>query len=189
MEHEQVQLGLQVFRFGSGDRDNPEALKFHKLRGRALHEMFDDDSNTEVVAWGDTEDDKAHESVTIALIIKALAWIAANPVAGTVATGAAGSLASKIIEKALEDLPADYLKDGIKYVIEKLWRSWKTWRLTATKQEETKKIKGIAFRRPKDWKVIVEVELNEDEDGNDLVMIIRHNGKPRTIHLDLTTSE
>jgi hypothetical protein len=53
---------------GLGDK-SPRALELHRMRSRALHEVFDQDNNWNVI-WGDTDDTIPHEWVDLILHLK-----------------------------------------------------------------------------------------------------------------------
>ncbi len=50
--------------------DSSYALELHQRRKEALHEVFDNEKGLEVLEWGGTDDDVAHELVTLALAVK-----------------------------------------------------------------------------------------------------------------------
>lgn len=45
--------------------DSPRAMDLHRLRAQALHEIFDHEQDWKVVQWGDTDDTRPHEDVTL----------------------------------------------------------------------------------------------------------------------------
>lgn len=67
-----TELGLTVWRRldnrneGLPD-DSPRAKELHLLRAEALHQAFDAPGPLQVVQWGDTDDEQAHESVELVL--------------------------------------------------------------------------------------------------------------------------
>jgi hypothetical protein len=51
--------------------DSPEAWELHRRRAEGLHEALDASGPIQVVAWGDTDDEQAHESVELLLAVAA----------------------------------------------------------------------------------------------------------------------
>jgi hypothetical protein len=64
-------ISVGVYRMGLPDLgDDDKAWKFHRLRGRVLHDTFDGADAWQVVAWGNTNDEvQTHEWVELQLIL------------------------------------------------------------------------------------------------------------------------
>jgi len=89
-------------RFENLADDSPRALELHNRRRDALHSVFDDITEIEVVAWGDTDDVKPHEFVELSLAGVAGAVFSYAIVPGLQWLGK--KLAEKAVDTALSEL-------------------------------------------------------------------------------------
>ncbi|GAB3572873.1 hypothetical protein [Hymenobacter daeguensis] len=91
--------------------NSPEAWCYHRRRAQALHELFDADPTVNVASWGQTDDQaQTHEYVEMAM------QLVAHPPVSAAATAALG-----FVGAALGSAATDLVKDGLKYLVKKLW--------------------------------------------------------------------
>jgi hypothetical protein len=89
-------------RFENLADDSPRALELHNRRREALHSVFDQISEIQVVAWGETDDARPHEFVELGIAGVAGAVFTYALVPGLQWLGK--KLAEKAVDTALSEL-------------------------------------------------------------------------------------
>ncbi len=100
----------QEVRYEALPKNSKELVKLHKLRMKALHDVFDNQEIVQVKNWGFTDDETSHEYVEIILSAIGTTVIQQLLIAGM------KKLGEKLAEKAIDETTSQL----VKWVISKL---------------------------------------------------------------------
>jgi hypothetical protein len=126
----ELKIGIdRIFGYdpGVGVKDEEFALQFHNTRKLALHDVFDNQKDIEVIEWGQTDDSEPHEYVEI------LIGIGATALTNQILIPAAKKIFEKIADKTIDTA----LEKSVSWILSKF-----------KKKQEEKKIGRFEIRLP-----------------------------------------
>lgn len=105
MKHLEIRI-LRVFgnELSQPVMDSDVSVELHNNRAQALHDIFDNNNELEVLDWGQTDDDRPHEMVAIVVGIGATALT--NTVLIPAGKYIFEKLADKVVDTVLENAVA-----------------------------------------------------------------------------------
>ncbi len=142
--------------------DSPRALELHLRRGQALHEVLDGAEMLQVLDWGETDDSKAHEFVSI------LIGIATHAVFQYAFVPGLKLLGEKLAEKLVEETGSEF----VNWLIAKL-----------RPKQEAKKVLDFTITLPDGTQIRC-----DPSDGEGRITINFHDGSDPSIAYSVGSS-